>query len=417
MNRSPFIALALADIVSLIGTRLSMIALPWLVLTTTHDPMQTGLIGFAEILPYVLAKALGGPWIDRLGARRVAIAGDLASMVAIALVPLLHFSSSLHFASLLPPVVLFGTLRGPADAAKQSMVPAVASLASIPLERVTGIMGTIDRLAGALGAAAAGALVAFVGPAPALVITAAACALAATIVTFGLNLQSTVTAATQAKPSYFAELREGWQYFRTDPVLVGIVMMVAMTNLFDQAYGAVLLPVWAISVGDASLLGALLATFSAGAVLGSGVATWLAPRLPRLAVYVIAYIIGGSPRYLVFIVDAPITHIFMVIALGGFACGFINPIISAIMFERIPPSLVGRVNSLIGALTWMLIPFGGLVGGAMIALVGLPNAFFIGAVIYFVVTMMPIAMPSFRALAHRSPRGPDSLVTKSFQGD
>lgn len=401
MSRRPVIALALAAVVSLLGTRLSMIAIPWLVLTTTHDPLLTGVIGFAEMLPYVLAKALCGPLIDRLGTRRIAIAGDLASMVAVALVPLLHFSGGLQFATLLPVVVLFGGLRGPADAATQSMVPAVAAAAGVPLERVTGIVGTIDRLAGAIGAAAAGALVAIVGAAPALVLTIVACALAAIIVAIGLNLPGTAPAASETKPAYFAELREGWLYFRTDPVLVSIVIMVAITNLFDQAYAAVLLPVWVTLVGDATLLGALLATFSAGAIVGSGLATWLGPRLPRLAVYATAFIICGAPRFLVFVADTTFLAIFAVLATAGFASGFINPIISAVTFERIPPALVGRVNSLIGALAWLLIPFGGLVGGALIAGFGLHAAFTISAAAYLAATMLPLAMPSFRAIAHR----------------
>lgn len=403
MNGRLILLLALADTVSLLGTRLSMIAIPWLVLTTTGDPLQTGVVGFAEMLPYVLAKALGGPLIDRLGTRRIAVVGDLASMFAVALVPLLHFSDNLHFGTLLPVVVLFGTLRGPADAAKQSMVPAVAALAGVPLERVTGIMGTIDRLAGALGAAIAGALVAIVGAAPALILTVFACALAAVIVALGLKLPSTAPATNQAKPSYFAELREGWRYFRTDPVLVGIVMMVATTNLFDQAYAAVLLPVWVTLVGNASLLGALLATFSAGAILGSLIATWLAPRLPRLAVYATAFIICGAPRYLVFVVDVPLVAVFAMLGIAGFASGFINPIISAVTFERIPPAFVGRVNSLIGALAWMLIPFGGLVGGGLIASFGLTAAFAISALAYLAATTVPLAVPSFRAIAHRQP--------------
>lgn len=401
MSGRPVVALALATVVSLLGTRLSMIAIPWLVLTTTGDPLLTGVIGFAEMLPYVLAKALCGPLIDRLGTRRITVFGDLASTVAVALVPLLHFSGALQFSTLLPVVVLFGILRGPADAAKQSMVPAVAAAARVPLERVTGIVGTIDRLAGALGAAAAGALVAILGAAPALVLTAIACVIAAIIVAIGLDLPGTAPTASEARPAYFAELLEGWLFFRTDPVLVSIVVMVAITNLFDQAYAAVLLPVWVTVAGDATLLGALLATFSAGAILGSGLATWLGPRLPRLAVYATAFIICGAPRFLVFVVDMPFVAIFSVLATAGFASGFLNPIISAVTFERIPPALIGRVNSLIGALAWLFIPFGGLIGGALIAGFGLHAAFAISAAAYVAVTMLPLAMPSFRAIAHR----------------
>lgn len=401
MNRAPIIALAFAEIASLLGSRLSMIAIPWLVLTTTGNPLLTGLVGFAEMLPYVLAKALGGPLIDRLGTRRVAIAADLASMAAVALVPLLHFAGLLQLPTLFPIVILLGALRGPADAAKQSMVPAVAKLAGVAIERITGIMGTIDRMAGALGAAAAGGLVAIIGPAPALLVAVATCGLAALITAIGLRLPR-VAPSTDAKPSYFAELGEGWRYFRTDAVLVGIVVMIAMTNLLDQAYVAVLVPVWANLVGDAALLGAVIATFSAAAVIGAALATLLAPRLPRLIVYTAAFLICGAPRYLVFAIDTPIVALFAIVAMSGYASGFINPIISAVMFERIPPALVGRVNSLIGALAWMLIPFGGLVGGALVTIFGLKAAFAIAGVAYLIATMLPLALPSFRSIAHRA---------------
>ena len=49
-----------------------MIALPWFVLTTTGSATKTGLVALAELLPLVLLKVLGGPVIDRVGARRVA---------------------------------------------------------------------------------------------------------------------------------------------------------------------------------------------------------------------------------------------------------------------------------------------------------------------------------------------------------
>ena len=49
-----------ADAISLCGTRVSMIAIPWLVLTTTGSAAQTGLVAFAELLPLVVVQALAG---------------------------------------------------------------------------------------------------------------------------------------------------------------------------------------------------------------------------------------------------------------------------------------------------------------------------------------------------------------------
>jgi MFS family permease len=204
-----------------------------------------------------------------------------------------------------------------------------------------------------------------------------------------------------APAGYLAELREGWRWFRHDAVLVGLAAMIAATNLLDQAYATVLLPVWASRAGDAALLGLLLALFSAAAVLGAGLATLFAERLPRLLVYTLAFLVTGAPRFAVFALDAPGMMIVAVLAAAGFASGFLNPIISAVMFERIPPALVGRVTALVNAMCWTLIPFGGLVGGALIALVGLPLAFASAGGLYLAATLLPLALPGFRDFARR----------------
>ena len=47
-----------AQAVSICGTRMSMVALPWFVLVTTGSPLRTGLVAFAEMLPYVVVSVL-----------------------------------------------------------------------------------------------------------------------------------------------------------------------------------------------------------------------------------------------------------------------------------------------------------------------------------------------------------------------
>lgn len=123
-HRRPLVGWLAASTVSLCGTRLSMIAIPWFVLTTTGSATQTGAVAFAEMAPYVAAKALGGPWIDRLGARYVSIVTDTASGVVVAAVPLLHAVGALSFPLLLALVAVAGLLRGPGDAAKTAIIPA-----------------------------------------------------------------------------------------------------------------------------------------------------------------------------------------------------------------------------------------------------------------------------------------------------
>ncbi|MBN9360499.1 MULTISPECIES: MFS transporter [unclassified Devosia] len=400
MNRRPFLAFAIAETLSISGTRLSTIAIPWLVLTTTGSPILTGVVAMAEMLPYVVAKALSGPLIDRIGPKRVAIGCDTASVLVVGLVPLLALFGWLDLALLLPIVVAMGILRGPSDAAKISMVPSIAKLADVPLERVTGVAGVIDRLASTVGAAAAGGLIALIGPGLALTLNAATFALAAAVVATGIPAFG--RERTETRGSYFAELREGFDFIRRDALLVGIVVMITITNLLDAAWSAVLLPVWTQQAGfDAALLGLLFAVMSAASIAGAAIATATGERLPRLTVYIVAFLLAGLPRFAVFAIDVPLLAVFVTLAIGGFAAGFINPIVNAVIMERIPPAMIGRASALVGALAWALIPFGGLVGGALVALVGLAPTLWLTGLAYFAATLLPLARRSFRAFGSR----------------
>ena len=401
-RQGPLIALAAASVASIGGTRVSTIAIPWLVLTTTGSPVLTGLVGFAEMLPYVLAKALGGPLIDRIGARRIAIWSDGLSTIAVALVPLLFWMGILSIWVLLPTVALIGVLRAPSDAAKQALVPTIAALGQVPLERVTGVMGASDRLAGTLGAASAGALIALLGPAPALLGNAAAFTLSALVLAFGVPPRYSEAPKRDVASSYRAEFAAGWSVLSRDPVLRSLVIMIAITNLFDQAYAMVLLPVWVQTSGlDVSWVGIFLATFSASSIVGAAIAAAIGHRLPRLPIYVVGFLFAGPLPMAAFAIGAPLPAILAVLLVSGFGAGFLNPIIGAILFEQIPAPLVGRVIALFGALAWGLMPFGGLFGGLLIENWGIAVALGVTGTLYLLATLSPIALPSFRQMSRR----------------
>ncbi|TAV49489.1 MFS transporter [Rhizobium leguminosarum] len=400
----PFLALAAAETLSLSGTRLSTIAIPWLVLSTTGSPVLTGLAAMMEMLPYVAAKALSGPLIDRVGPKRIAVVCDTASVAVVMLVPLLDWLGLLDMPLLLPVVFAMGVLRGPSDAAKQAMVPDIAELAAVPLERVTGLVGAIERLASTAGAAGAGALIGLIGPGQALVVNAVTFAAAALIVGVGIPGLRRVSeprglpeARSGGMSSYLGDLREGWRFLCGDAVLVSIVIMVATTNLLDQAYHTVLLPVWTQSSGHGpELLGAMFSAFTGASIAGAAIAAAIGERMPRLMVYTVAFLLTGFPRFLVIALDAPLPIIFLTLAIAGFASGFLNPILSAVIFERIPKPLTGRVTAMNAALCFALIPFGGLVGGALISMIGLAAALSLTGLTYLVATLFPLALKSFR---------------------
>lgn len=420
----PIAALITAEAFSITGTRLSTIAIPWLVLVTTGSAMLTGMVALAEMLPYVLLKALGGPVIDRVGAKRTAVVLDGLSVPVLALVPVLHLMGLLSIQLLIPVVVLLGALRGPSDGAKHALVPDVAEQGGVPLERVTGLSGAVERLGSTVGAALAGALVAAIGPVAALAINAGTFCVSALLLSWGVPQSAVVDdraagdVAAEGRSwssrtrAYLAQLGDGWRFLRGEPVVIGITAMVGLTNLLDQAYTVVLVPVWAHQTGGgAGAIGLVFAVFSGFSILGAVVASAWGSRLPRLPVYTVAFLLTGLPRYVALGLGVDMTLLLVILAIGGFASGFINPIISAVIFERIPKPLRGRVSSLNTALCWSLIPFGGVLGGGLVALLGLSGAMVVVGVVYLLVTLMPLVRKSFREFGNRPVAAPPEAVS------
>jgi MFS family permease len=60
--------------VSTVGTRITGVAYPLLVLALTHSPAKAGIVGFAQSLPYMLFYLPAGALVDRWNRKRVMLA-------------------------------------------------------------------------------------------------------------------------------------------------------------------------------------------------------------------------------------------------------------------------------------------------------------------------------------------------------
>lgn len=400
-QRSTLYGLLTASAISLSGTRLSMIALPWFVVTSTGSAALTGAVAAAQMTPYVVAKALAGPVVDRLGARRVVVIAEVASAAVVTMVPLLHLWGRLDIGVLMVVVALLGLVSGPADGGKAALIPVTAERAQVPLERVTGLFGSIERLASTLGAAAAGAVVALIGAVPSLWITAATFALASGV----LALSAPRVPSREEPGRYLTDLREGLAFIGRDRLLRSLYAMVSATNLLDTAAFTVLLPIWALHTGRGpAAIGLLAAVMSGFAIASSLIAAAWGHRMPRRATYLACYLIAGLPRFAVLALDVPMEVVVVVFAISGFGAGFLNPILGAVIFERIPRPLVGRVSSMGSSLAWAGMPVGGLAGGALVAASGLIPALWVCGIAYFLATTLPGLQQEWREMERASDR-------------
>lgn len=427
-RRTGIVALFTADGISFLGTRMSALALPWFVLVTTGSAAKTGLVAFAEMLPYVLVSGLGGPLVDRIGARRVAIGANLLSVVLVAAVPLLHTLGTLSFGGLLALVAAVGAVRG-ACSATYVLVPGVAEIAGTPIERATGLHDGVNRVAGMLGAPVAGVLLALYSPTVVLAVDAATFLVAGVLVAWFVpraadpKLLETPEhdKAGQGSPvppvgmvrAYVADLREGFSFLLGDRTLVAIAAMVCVTNFLDQAMASVFTPVWVLdNLGNPVGLGLISLLFGLGAVSGSALFAWLGPRLPRRQAYAWGFLVAGAPRFLALALASTLPPVLIVMLVAGIGVGAINPVLGAVEYERVPRHLQARVLGAASALAWLGIPFGGLLAGLAVEAWGLTAALLVFGAAYGVATLAPFTLPSWHGLdrARRADDGAPASV-------
>ena len=92
MKSRPIAALVSAEIVSILGSRMTYLALPWFVLVTTGSAAKMTYVLAAQLAPMALLGIPSGTLVERLGARRTMLLCDatrvplLASVWAISLV-------------------------------------------------------------------------------------------------------------------------------------------------------------------------------------------------------------------------------------------------------------------------------------------------------------------------------------------
>jgi MFS family permease len=402
-GRVPFVSLLTAATISQGGTRMSQLAVPWLVLTETHSPVLTGLVGTAEIAPYVVLQILGSPLVDRLGGHRVALVGNVAAGLAMGAIPLAWHAGWHQLWVLLALVFVTGLARGPGDTAAHIMLPPVAERAGIGIDRATALSEGTLRLAGLLGAPAAGLLITAIGPANVVAFDAVsflACAGLLTLVPVDAGLTE------RSDLGYRRQLSDGFAFVRKHPLLRSISGMVLFTNMADAAMSGVLLLLWIERhYGSAARVGVTSAVFGVGAVAGTAVMVAIGGRLPRRWTFAVAFLIAGAPRFAVLALPAPFAVVLVVWGLSGVTAGAINPVLGAAEYEVIPRALQARVLATVNALAWAGIPFGALLAGALVEATGLSTALAVAAVVYLTVTLDPFLRRSWDLMNRQEPPG------------
>ncbi|HCP75409.1 MAG TPA: MFS transporter, partial [Ktedonobacter sp.] len=105
-----FLLLVSGQAVSSVGSQVSLIAFPLLILALTNSPIQTGLITALRGLPFALFCLPAGALIDRWDRKRVMILCDIGRAIALVSIPVALVFGHLTYIQLYTVSLVEGTL-------------------------------------------------------------------------------------------------------------------------------------------------------------------------------------------------------------------------------------------------------------------------------------------------------------------
>jgi len=361
-----FKVLLSSQTVSALGDAVSFTALPLLVLALTRSGFAMGVVGAVQTLPDLVFGMLAGAIADRSDRKRMMFLADGGRAILTAMIPLSVEIGGPTMAVILIVAAPMSILRSFFLAGYTASIPALVGRSQIG--RANSIFEALYSLGFIVGPAIAGILAAVIGPGPTLAIDAASFAFSALfLAALRTDLRAPVD---RPRPPILAAIREGIAYILASPVLRSIIpvwtiiailvapLVTAVTVLVTRDLG---LP--------SSTLGALLATYGVGTVIGSvasaRIINHVRPGIMLLAgnaVLGIALIVVALETFL------PLLFVAALVAGAAASMALVTYITLRTAYS--PDEYLGRIGSTARTISIGLQPIGLLLGGALVDRIG-----------------------------------------------
>jgi MFS family permease len=359
LRRRDFALVFGGQCVSVVGDRLTPIALAFAVLGLTGSTASLGLVLGAATLGLALFILLAGVVADRVPRRRVVLASDLVRGVAQAATAALLLAGR----ATVPALAALGFVYGAAEAfhhpALIGLIPQVVEPAE--LQSATALMGLTFGIGGVVGPAVGGAAVALLGPGGAIGLDAA---------TFLISAASLALVAPHPAPERAerrglgGDLVDGVREARSRPWIVAVLGAFSAYHLIVLPGVFVLGPALARSdLAGASSWAAITAGFGVGGVVARLVALSFRPRRPVLATNALLAVAACQPAMIAS--GAGTVGIAALEAVAGVAVGLLFTFWDVTLQVEVPAGVLSRVSSLDFLASTALMPLGMAVVGPL----------------------------------------------------
>jgi MFS family permease len=368
-NRSLAAVLA-AELVSLTGSAMTYIALPWFVLITTGSTAKTGWVLAAELLPIALLGIPAGSAIAHFGAKRTMNIADAARVPLLTAIPVLHWTGHLSFPLLLLFTFLIGSFTAPYYASSRLILPEILGDDEHLVAQGASFAQAAMQLTQLGGPIIGGLLIAWLSAPSVLIVDAATYAFSFVVIFVFVRAGKRV-AGDESSRGLFA----GLKYVVHDRLLGPTLVAASFINFVAQGL-IVMLPVLVLRRYDADpkILGFLFAAFGAGALIGS---IWVSQIVRKVSLVKLARlgILGMAPPLWFLPIHMPWPAVAVLLAAFAFSSPVVNAPIIGIITVRTPAALRPKVITAVITIASLIGPLGFLAVGESLQYVSIDAIF------------------------------------------
>ena len=335
------------ETISVVGDHFHFVALAWLTLQLTGSGLALGTVLMTAAVPRAAFMLLGGALSDRFSPRSLMLSSNAVRAVVMAIIAALVLTGNAQLWQLYLLAGIFGIVDAFFYPAISTITPMLVAEPRLPA--ANALMQGSQQLAGLVGPALAGLLVAAVQTGPAFAIDAFSFTVAALALVLIRGGRRAATADVgRPAESVLQTIGSGLRYAWSDPAIRTLVILTAALNFAFEGPVSVGLA-WLANNrfdGGSAAFGFILSAFGAGALLGAILAGSVR-RVPKLGAVVLSIgivlgiglgLIGTAP-------NVPV--VLAIVAPMGILIGFVNVQVIAWIQARVADSMRGRVMSLV----------------------------------------------------------------------
>jgi MFS family permease len=363
--------------ISLIGTWMQRIAMPWLVYNMTGSVLLLGVVGFAGQIPAFLISPIAGVLTDRWNRYRLLLLTQIISMIQASVLAWICLAGIVEIWHIIVLSFLLGCINAFDVPTRQSLVIDLVEKKE-DLGNAIALNSVMFNLARLIGPSIAGVLLATTSEGFCFLVNAVSYLF---VIGSLLLMNIKVKEVRKKNTEIIVELKEGFNYVFGFAPIKHLILLLSIVSLMGMSY-SVLMPVFAKEIlhGGSHVYGFLMGAAGFGALLG---ALFLASRRTVLKMGIIvpaaAMLFGTGLIILSLTRIFPLSIVMMVFIGMGMMLQIAasNTILQTITED----DKRGRVMSFYTMAIMGTAPFGSLMAGGLGKIIGTPNTIMAGGIV------------------------------------